>query len=194
MMERPLAVLDYQALERARNLLTSHVVGLAIVLGSSLDRRDACRCASLILEAEEAHLSTCSENIVCTTLSNAECYSTIRLLCNNVLALLILLELLRITILGSRQIIRSRSYLSKISTQDMEALGTTQLNTNSYRTSLYCLELINATCRLSIRHQLTVVLATNVSTEISISPVIGSLTISESCTSILHISKSDVLY
>ena len=31
-------------------------------------------------EAEEAHLSTCSENIVCTTFSNAEGYSTIRLL------------------------------------------------------------------------------------------------------------------
>ena len=52
-----LAILDYQALERARNLLTSHVVCLAIVLGSSLDRRDACRCASLILEAEENGIS-----------------------------------------------------------------------------------------------------------------------------------------
>lgn len=123
-----LTVLDYQALVRVRNLLTSEVICFSILSSLRFYRRDACWCASLILEAEEAHLSTCSENIVCTTFSNAEGYSTIRLLCNNVLALFILFLSLRIAILGTWQIVRSRSYLSKICIQDMEALVSIQLN------------------------------------------------------------------
>ena len=124
-----LTILDNQALCRRRNLLTSHIIGLTILLGcSSVYRRDAGASAYRILKAKEAHFSTCSKHIVCTTLSNAECYSTIRLHCNNVLALLVLCELLRSTILSSRQIIRSRSYLCKICIQDMEALGCIQLN------------------------------------------------------------------
>lgn len=54
-----LTVLDYQALVRVRNLLTSHIVGLTILLGcGSVYRRDAGRCSRNKLNTMQSNVCT----------------------------------------------------------------------------------------------------------------------------------------